>query len=277
LEEREREAAVRTIVKDGDPDRYAAALFAPRASRDALFALYAFNVELARIAEQVSEPQLGEIRLQWWRDALDRAFAGETSGHPVADAVGNGARHDTLSRESLFGLIDARSFDVSVKIMRDSTALDDYLGKTAGALFRLAAEVTAPHRTGAIEPAVRAAGIAYGLTGLMRALPVHAAQGRVDLPADMLLRHGSSPEQILAGQGSKGLTEVLAELRDTALVARKSAQGHVAALPSAAQAAFRPLALVEPYLSALQKVDPLRQVADINPLYRLWRLATWRF
>ena len=93
----------------------------------------------------------------------------------------------------------------------------------------------------------------------------------------MLLRHGSSPEQILAGQGSKGLTEVLAELRDTARVALKSAQGHVAALPSAAQAAFRPLALVEPYLSALQKVDPLRQVADINPLYRLWRLATWRF
>ena len=98
--------------------------------------------------------------------------------------------------------------------MRDSAALDDYLGKTAGALFRLAAEMTAPHRTGAIEPAVRAAGIAYGLTGLMRALPVHAAQGRVDLPADMLLRHGSSPEQILAGQGSKGLAEVLAELHE---------------------------------------------------------------
>ena len=50
--------------------------------------------------------------------------------------------------------------------------------------------MTAPHRTGAIEPAVRAAGIAYGLTGLMRAMPVHAAQGRVDLPADMLRRHG---------------------------------------------------------------------------------------
>ena len=162
MEEREREAAVRTIVKDGDPDRYAAALFAPRASRDALFALYAFNVELARIAEQVNEPQLGEIRLQWWRDALERAFAGESSGLPVADAVGDAARHDTLSRESLFGLIDARTFDVSVKIMRDSAALDDYLGKTAGALFRLAAEMTAPHRTGAIEPAVRAAGIADG-------------------------------------------------------------------------------------------------------------------
>jgi phytoene synthase len=71
---------------------------------------------------------------------------------------------------------------------------------------------------------------------------------------------------------------VLAELRETARVALKSAPTHVAALPPPARMAFRPLALVEPYLSALQRaVDPLRQVAEINPLYRLWRLATWRY
>ena len=277
MEEREREDAVRTVARDGDPDRYASALFAPRPAREPLFALYAFNVELARAAEQVSEPQLGEIRLQWWRDALDRAFTGEATGHPVADAVGSAARRYALSRDSLVGLIDARSFDVSVKIMPDAAALDDYLCKTAGALFRLAAEVAAPHRTTGIEPAVRAAGIAYGLTGLMRALPVHASLGRVDLPAETLLRHGASPEQILAGQTSRGLTDVLAEFRETARVALKSARAHVAALPREARKAFLPLALVDPYLSALRKVDPLRQIAEINPLYRLWRLSTCRF
>ena len=182
-----------------------------------------------------------------------------------------------MSGDSLAGLIDARSFDVSVKIMPDTPALDDYLGKTAGALFRLAAEVTAPHRTAEIEPSVRAAGIAYGLTGLMRALPVHASRGRVDLPAETLLRHGTSPEQVLAGRASKGLAEVLAEFRETARVTLKSARAHVAALPREARKAFLPLALVDPYLSALQKVDPVRQIAEINPLYRLWRLATFRF
>ena len=124
---------------------------------------------------------------------------------------------------------------------------------------------------------MRASGIAYGLTGLMRALPVHASRGRVDLPAETLLRHGTSPEQVLAGQASKGLAEVLAEFRETARVALKSARAHVAALPREARKAFLPLALVEPYLSALRKVDPLRQVAEINPLYRLWRLSTCRF
>ena len=277
----DRDAAVRTIARDGDLDRYVSALFASGACREHLFALYAFNVELARIGEQVSEPQLGEIRLQWWRDALDRAASGETTGQPVADAIGYAVRECKLSQQSLAGLIDARSFDVSVKIMPDTPALDDYLANTAGALFKLATEIgmaggqAAEPR--ALGEAVRAAGIAYGLTGLMRALPVHLSRGRVDIPEDRLLRHGTSPAQLLAGEESEGLTELLADLRETARAALGSARQYVAELPPAARPAFLPLALVDPYLSALQKVDPLHQVADINPLTRLWRLGTWRF
>jgi phytoene synthase len=281
LQAGDREAAVRTIARDGDLDRYASALFAPGNRREHLFALYAFNVELARIGEQVSEPQLGEIRLQWWRDALDRACAGGTTGHPVADAVGRAVRECNLSRESLADLINARSFDVSVKIMPDTAALDDYLATTAGALFRLAAEIgmavgqAAEPR--ALGEAVRAAGIAYGLTGLMRALPVHLSRGRVDIPEDRLLRHGTSPAQLLAGEASEGLSELLTDLRETARGALKSARQHVAELPPGARPAFLPLALVDPYLSALQKVDPLHQVAGINPLTRFWWLGAWRF
>ena len=263
----DRDAAVRTIARDGDLDRYASALFAPGACREHLFALYAFNVELARIGEQVSEPQLGEIRLQWWRDALDRASSGETTGQPVADAIGFAVRECKLSQQSLAGLIDARHFDVSVKIMPDTAALDDYLANTAGVLFKLASEVCMAGGRAAeprvLDAAVRAAGIAYGLTGLMRALPV--------------LRHGTSPAQLLAGEESEGLTELLADLRETARAALKSARQHVAELPPAARPAFLPLALVDPYLRALQNVDPLREVADVNPLTRLWRLGTWRF
>jgi phytoene synthase len=281
LEAGERDAAVRTIARDGDLDRYVSALFAPRACREHLFALYAFNVELARIGEQVSEPQLGEIRLQWWRDALDRACAGEITGHPVVDALGLAVRDCELSRQSLADLIDARAFDVSVKIMPDTAALDDYLGKTAGVLFKLASEVgMAGGRAAeprALEQAIRAAGIAYGLTGLMRALPVHLSRGLVDIPEDGLRRHGTSPAQLLAREASEGLTELLADLRETARAALKSASQHVAELPPASRPAFLPLALVDPYLSALAKVEPLRQVAEINPLYRFWRLGTWRF
>jgi phytoene synthase len=277
MHEAERGDTVRRIARSGDPDRALAALFAPRAPRADLFALYAFNVELARIAEQVSEPEIGAIRLQWWREALDRARNGEATGHPVADALGGALRRRALSPERIATLIDARAFDVATKSMPDWNALESYLRDTAGALFALGAESLRAHGP-SLEPASSQAGLAYGLTGLMRALPVHAACGRVYLPADVLLRHGSSPEAVLAERTDDGLRAVLAELRRKAKNAMDEARRHVTELDASAQTAFLPLCLVDPYLTALTKSgrDPLKEVADINPLYRLWRMASWR-
>jgi phytoene synthase len=278
LHEAERVDTVRRIARAGDPDRALAALFAPRAARADLFALCAFNVELARIAEQVSEPELGAIRLQWWREALERAAKGEATGHPVTDALGATLARRKLSPERIEALIDARSFDVATKIMPDWNALEAYLRDTAGALFALGAECLGACGP-SLEPASSQAGLAYGLTGLMRALPVHAVSGRVYLPADALYRHGTSPERVLAGTTSEGLLAVLAELRGKAKDALGEARSHVAQLDQRAQTAFLPLCLVDPYLAALGKAkrDPLREIAGINPLYRLWRMATWRY
>ena len=128
-----------------------------------------------------------------------------------------------------------------------------------------------------LEPAAFQAGLAYGLTGLMRALPVHAVSGRLYLPADALLRHGTSAEAVLAGKSSDGLLAVLADLRLKAKQALAEANRHVAELDTNARAAFRPLCLVDPYLASLEKDgrDPLREIATINPLTRLWRMARW--
>jgi len=278
LDERERNAAVRALARDGDPDRYLSALFASPAAQDALFALYAFNAELARIAELVTEPGLGEIRLQWWRDALEHAAAGISTGHPVADTLGQIMLERGVSCGDLSRLIDVRQFDVSVKLMPDREALDAYLAETAGALFRLGAEIAGDGEAGrdAVRSAAKAAGRAYGLTGLMRALPVHAARGRIDIPADMLLRQGTSQAELARGKTTEGLRQVLTELRDDAKSSLREALEHLSSVPRRNRGAFLPLALIEPYLRALEKGDPLHHIADINPLYRLWRLGTYR-
>jgi 15-cis-phytoene synthase len=278
LEERERRATVQRIAREGDPDRTIATLFAPRNAHQHLFALFAFNVELARIAEQVSESGLGEIRLQWWRESVAREAAGASTGNPVADAIGIALKSCALSRARIAALIDARSFDLNVKIMPDWSTLEAYLNETAGALFMLAAEIAGGARQG-LEPAASAAGVAYGLTGLMRTLPVHAATGRVYLPADALKRHRTSPERILAGEMSTGLADLLSELRSRARAALDEALRHIAHLAPSERTAFLPLCLVDPYLAALEnnRHDPLRQIANINPLYRLWRMSTWQY
>ena len=280
MHEAERDETVRRIARSGDPDRALAALFAPRKARPDLLALCAFNAELARIAEQVSEPGLGEIRLQWWREAIERARQGEAAGHPVADALGRTLRRRALPAERIARLIDARQFDIATKIMPDGRALETYLQETAGALFVLGAACCGAEGAD-IDRAANEAGLAYGLTGLMRALPVHAVQGRVYLPADALRSHGTSPDALLAGSASQGLRACLGALRDKARDAYEEARRHVTELDKPAKAAFLPLGLVDPYLSALEALDrrggdPLREIADVNPLHRFWRMASWR-
>jgi phytoene synthase len=280
LHEAKRGDTVRRIARVGDPDRALAAAFAPRATRPDLLALCAFNVELARIAEQVKEPDLGAIRLQWWRDAIARTAEGEPVGHPVADAFGEAARRHALPAERVTALIDARQFDVAVKIMPDWSAFETYLKDTAGAMFALSGACLGAHGPELGRAAGRA-GLAYGLTGLMRALPVHAAGGRVYLPADRLVSHGTSPEAVLAGSAEQGLHDLLAELREKARAAYEQACRDVAELDRTARSAFLPLCLVDPYLAALEALDrrggdALREIADINPLYRFWRMASAR-
>ena len=66
------------LVRAADKDRFLATLFAPARYSRALFSLYAFNVEVARIRELAREPMPGEIRLQWWRDVFSAAGGGKS-------------------------------------------------------------------------------------------------------------------------------------------------------------------------------------------------------
>ena len=100
--------ACEAMVKAADPDRYIAALFAPAARRRYLFALYAFNLEIAKVAEAVRQPMLGEIRLQWWRETLEGARAGKPRTHDVARALA-----DTFAEVEL----PAALFDAMVEVM----------------------------------------------------------------------------------------------------------------------------------------------------------------
>src|SRR5208337_2756655 len=100
------------LVRAADKDRFLASLFAPVDRRRDLLALYAFNVEIGRVRELAREPMPGEIRLQWWRDALAGRGHGGVAGHPVVAALGETIARCALPVEPLVGLIDAHAFDL---------------------------------------------------------------------------------------------------------------------------------------------------------------------
>lgn len=260
------------LVRRRDIDRYWSALFAPPPLRPHLLALYAFNIELARIAETVRGPQLGEIRLQWWCEALESG-----GGHPVAEAFAATQKACNTPDTYIAIMTEARVFDLGREPMASLAALKAYLGSTAGAVFALAAWIAGTRGMEASAAAEVAGhgGVAYGLAGLMRALPVHAARGQVFLPADVLDAHGVRPDAITSGEDSPGLRATLAALRAEAAAELAKAREAFAAVPAAARPAFLPLALVPSYLKKLAAPGhrPLHDIADINPLSRPWLMG----
>ena len=97
-------------VRAADRDRYLSVLYAPEDKRPALFALYAFNAEIASVRDRIREALPGEIRLQWWRDAIAK---GEAGGHPLAEAL--------LAAISRHGLPKNRSTTISRRASSTST------------------------------------------------------------------------------------------------------------------------------------------------------------
>src|ERR1700726_4236630 len=93
------------LVRAADKDRFLAALFAPAEHRGALHALYAFNIEIARVREVIREPLAGEIRLQWWNDAVAGRAAGDVEANPVVAALLAAVARYRLPTEPLTGFI----------------------------------------------------------------------------------------------------------------------------------------------------------------------------
>lgn len=180
----------REMVHRLDRDRLMCAMVAPVVKRGSLLALLAFNLEIATIPELVSEPMLGEIRLQWWRDTLEAVFAGDRVDHPVALGLAAAIEETGLSKSLFDEYLDARAFDLKGAAPASLMVLESYADGTAGALHELMAEslgVTAlvPGRQQQVRAAARHAGVAWALSGLLGARDFHSRQGRSYLPADL--------------------------------------------------------------------------------------------
>jgi phytoene synthase len=264
------------LVREADHDRYIASLYAPEALRPGLFALYAFSHEIARVRELVSEPLPGEVRLQWWRDLLEGDAQGDAQAHPVAAALLDAILRYRLPIAPLTGLIEARVFDLYDDPMPSLSDLEGYAGETSSALIRLASIILAEGHDPGGAAACGHAGVAYALTGLMRAFPWHAAAGQVYLPADILSRNGVIRDDIVRGRGGPGVLYTLKELRGIARKHLRKLSDLSESIPAAITPAFLPVALVEPYLKRMERggYDPFRTIITLPAWQRQWII--WR-
>ncbi|CAL77784.1 putative phytoene synthase (terpenoid synthase) [Bradyrhizobium sp. ORS 278] len=261
------------LVREHDFDRYASTLFVAPEIRRALLSLFAFNIEISRIRDVVSQPLPGEVRLQWWHDALSGQAHGGIEGNPVAAELLSTVQRFALPVARLTRLIDEHQFDLYNDPMPTMAALDGYLGDTCGTMFALAAQIMAPPFEGA-DHLAHHAGIALGLLQVIASLPRDAAHRQLYVPLDLLERHGVPQEEVFAGKATPAIRALLADLRAQAQQHLDHTLQLSREAPPAARPALLPLALVRRDL-AREAGDPFlpQPRSRLATLWTLWRAA----
>lgn len=234
-------AECEAAVRRGDPDRYFASLFAPAEKRPLLFALYAFDRELARVVEVAREPMMAEIRLQWWREAVQDAKRGQSPVHPAALGLAEIFARANLLVGPFEQLIDAYASDVD---FADCGALETRAESTFAAVMQIAASLLgASEHTDSLA---REAGTAYGLARLTCAVSIAVASGELDTEV------ARNVIKVVAGLAGKHLSRARTER-----------------LPRHSRAAFLPAALAPAYLARGRRLrDPLGGWIGVSPIRR---------
>ena len=262
------------LVRSHDFDRYASTLFVNPDRRRALLALHAFNAEISRVHEQVSQPLPGEIRLQWWTDMLAGAGHGGVEGNPVAAELLLAIKTYGLPVEPLSRLIDEHQFDLYNDPMPSMAALEGYITDTSSALFSLGALIMG-QTSGATDHLASHAGLAQGMVRVIAALPLDASRRQLFVPLHVLEQHGCGIEDVFAGKETPQLRAALDKVIGEARGHLKTAFALLADAPPAIRPLFLPLALIRRDLARMERADSDSFMPQARSRFRtLWTL--WR-
>lgn len=201
-------------VKQYDYDHWLTALFVPQEKRERFFTLLAFNSEISRIRETVSEPMLGDIRLQWWREALEGLEKKTVKTHPVIQALDAANKENALDISLMLNMVDMRSKDLDRAPIEDDEDLLAYADGTGGALHRLLLSALGGNTHSEVVEAANRAGRVYALIGILRAIRFHAGHDLVLLPGKRLVKADMTRDTIFQKENRTSFLKIVADISE---------------------------------------------------------------
>ncbi|MCW6506698.1 phytoene/squalene synthase family protein [Lichenifustis flavocetrariae] len=264
------------MVKTSDRSAWLAALFAPPDKRHFLYAIEAFAIEIAGVRAKVREPLAGELRLQWWTDAIEGEARGDVRGHPVAAALIETIRRAHLPRATLTGMIDARRTDLYDDPL---ASLDEYAARADqihGARISLEALALQGTRDPTTEAAARHAGRAMAVVETLRAFTSGGTPLHMTVPLDLLRQHGIGAAEVLVRRTSAPIRAAIAALVDFAWQEWAALRDTRRTLDPRAAPAFLTANLAVPELKRTRQraYDPFTTQVGLAPWRQQWIL--WR-
>lgn len=266
-------------ARSADRGRWLASLFAPEAERRDLWAVLAFNAEIARTREVVREPMLGQIRLQWWREAVDDAYHGRARAHQVMAPLAHAIARRKPPKERFETLIDGRLRDLDDSPFESLAALEAYAATTSGTLSLLMLDLLGVD-DGVRAPAT-AIGTAWAMVGLVLATPRLAGRRRLMLPRDML--GAIDQESLFAGRPDPALAGVLRIVVDRAAQLMAEARRSRDQAPPLSLPVLVPARLLDRRIARIRRAE--YRVFDLSPeiasptdpILMWWAVRTGRF
>lgn len=269
---------VADFLKANDKDRYFASLVLPEPQREAIQALYAFNADVASVRDRAREPAPGEIRLQWWVDAIKGDGHGAVRANPIADRLLTAIETYKLpAAVALQRLIAARRFDLYDDAMPDVQSFEGYAGETVSVLYQLSAMILNGGAEIETGDAAGHLGVAQALIGHLRAFGLNASRGRIFLPWSIFAANGVGENELFAGQVSEGLLAAYAQVIDLARGHLDKAEAAIAQLPRALRPAFAQVALQRIYLKQVERhsATPFGPPAALADWRKIAALSLW--
>lgn len=265
-------------VRRYDYDRWLSCLFAPKESRECLFAILAFNIEIARVRETVSEPLLGDIRLQWWRDALTGLSGNISKSHPVVEALHAFNKTQPIDFNLMLEMVDMRAKDLDPAPIESTGDLLVYADATGGALHHLMYKALGgDDKSKSIEAAVRC-GRSYALTGILRAIPFHAQNGLVLMPTKALNDYLLTDETVFKPENRADFFKIVQKMAEFTTEELREAKSLAGEVGKGQKVAVISNALSGIYLKQLKKVrfEPADPKMEIGSLRKITALSLYK-
>jgi len=198
--------SISSEVKRHDFERYLATLYFPKEMRPKLHFIVAFNLEIARIHEITSEPLVAHMRLAWWKEVIAEIYAGNcTRKHPVVEGLKQIA--PGLSRMQFDAILEARVMDFAEEPLVDMEAFEEYACGTAASLFHLWAEIAGIEEK---HEAIDHLGIAWAITGLLRAARFSSTAERLAFPQSLRIAHKAEAGGFLELEPGRAMVRTMA-------------------------------------------------------------------
>ncbi|XP_050670187.1 NADH dehydrogenase (ubiquinone) complex I, assembly factor 6 isoform X1 [Leptidea sinapis] len=245
------------IVRQHDYENYLATLLMTKSLRSPTLVIRALNAEVARIQDQTRDPQIADMRLQFWQDTVNQIFKksqdlSNIPANPVAQELFKVCSCYKLPRRYLERLVQSRKSILKTKYFQCMEDIENHSEHAVSSVYYLVlsiAEISNVHA----DHASSHLGKAQGIVNILRSIHVSNYLKLVSLPMDVLMKYSVSQESVLRGIDSDSIRNVVFEVASRANSHLQKARS--IEVPKETHQIFLPAVAIEKYLKKLEKAN----------------------